>query len=128
MSIDLYKQEIEKRAGLESLLPTIAKGVKSFSGSSLGKRALIGAGVGAAGGALTANPNQKGGRLGAAASGALTGGLLGANINNKNIASAGKGLVGLGEKAYYNSANSPMLGEVGLGMKRYGNKIQNYFG
>jgi len=107
MSIELYKQEIEKQAGIESLvkgaIPAITKGVEGFAGKSLARRALTGAAVGAGIKGLTyqapqGQPSTAGGRIGAMASGALTGGLAGGMLSKGNLASV-KGMFGKGTAA-----------------------------
>ena len=142
-----YKQQIEKQASIgatigsvaSKVMPTIAKGVKSFASMSTPKRALIGAGTGAALKGITYKPTSADegikGRLGAMAGGAITGGLAGSFASKSRISNLGSKIGDAGEKAFNNAAigvgsekANNALGSIGIHMNDVGNKIKNYFG
>lgn len=141
-----YKQQIEKQASIgtaignvaSKVMPTIAKGAKSFASMSTPTRALIGAGTGAALKGVTYKPNSADegikGRLGAMASGAITGGLAGGFASKSRISNLGSKIGDAGEKAFNNAAigvssekANNALGNIGIHMNDVGNKIKNYF-
>lgn len=141
-----YKQQIEKQASIgaaignvaSKVVPTIAKGAKSFASMSTPKRALIGAGTGAALKGITYKPTSADegikGRLGAMAGGAITGGLAGGFASKSRISNLGSKIGDAGEKAFNNAAigvgsekANNALGNIGIQMNDVGNKIKNYF-
>ena len=142
MNKTLYKQEIEKQAALASTigaiaskaLPTVAKGVKSFASMSTPKRALMGAGANAALKGITYKPQQGEnnikGRLGAMASGAITGGIAGSLASKSKISDLGSKVSDVGQKVF-DSANSgkvsDIVGNIGTNINTAGNKIKDYF-
>lgn len=145
MEKEYYKECIEKQASIAGIVskvaPSIAKGVKSFGALSGVKRIGLGAGVGAGlGAAKGAISNNDGNRFSSALkgviSGGLTGGLIGGSLSNQNVSKMGEKISNLGEKVFDNAAANKFgngalntsLGNAGIGMNNYGNKIQNYFG
>ena len=141
-----YKQEIEKQASIgatigsvaSKLMPTVAKGAKSFASMSTPQRALIGAGTGAALKGITYKPTSANegirGRLGAMAGGAITGGLAGGFASKSRISNLGSKIGDAGEKAFNNAAigvgsekANNALGNIGIQKNDVGNKIKNYF-
>ena len=141
-----YKQEIEKQASIgatigsvaSKVMPTVAKGAKSFASMSTPQRALIGAGTGAALKGITYKPTSANegirGRLGAMAGGAITGGLAGGFASKSRISNLGSKIGDAGEKAFNNAAigvgsekANNALGNIGIQMNDVGNKIKNYF-
>ena len=141
-----YKQEIEKQASIgatigsvaSKVMPTVAKGAKSFASMSTPQRALIGAGTGAALKGITYKPTSANegirGRLGAMAGGAITGGLAGGFASKSRISNLGSKIGDAGEKAFNNAATgvgsekaNNALGNIGIQMNDVGNKIKNYF-
>lgn len=145
MNIQKYKLQIEKQASLGGMatkgVAMAAKRLKTFGAMPTMKRVATGAAAGAAlGGTKGAVSGQDGNKVESAVkgafSGAVTGGLMGNALNNANVAKVGNKVSGIGDKVFDRAVNSTAgsakvnnaIGNAGMTMSNYGNKIQSYFG
>lgn len=111
MSLNYYKEQIEKQAALGAMAANIGSkalsGAKAFAGMGAGKRMLAGSAVGGILGGLNHNPESGKSRLssvlGGAASGAAAGSMLSAGNINKATA-LGKN-IGNGIKNNFKGSN-----------------------
>lgn len=91
MNIQMYKNEIEKKAALGATLASAGakalSGAKTFAGMNAGKRMLAGSALGATMGGVTSGSDNK---ISSMAKGAVGGAIGGAAFNSKNLSEISK--------------------------------------